>query len=227
MVFNGQILPGDVDRFRFRAHAGQDLVMEAQARHLIPYMPDAVPGWFQAVLTLYDPKGREVAYADRYRVSQDPVLFYHVPLDGEYVVEVRDALYRGREDFVYRLSVGEEPFVTQMFPLGGRTGAETVASIAGWNLPESQLKLDTRPGPENVRYAVLKGNKGLSNRLPYVVDDLPECTETEPNDTRENAQHLTLPGRTPDPAAAKRDLDLPAHGWPPSVTAAAVALASA
>jgi len=193
MVFNGQILPGDVNRFRFRALAGQDLVMEAQARRLIPYMADAVPGWFQAVLTLYDSKGREVAYADRYRVGQDPVLFYHVPLDGEYVVEVCDALYRGREDFVYRLSVGERPFVTQMFPLGGRTGTEALASISGWNLPESRLKLDTRPGPEHIRYASLNRDKLLSNRLPYVVDDLPECMEAEPNDTRENAQPLTPP----------------------------------
>jgi hypothetical protein len=32
----------------------------------------------------------------------------------------RDALYRGREDFVYRIAIGELPFVTDIFPLGGR-----------------------------------------------------------------------------------------------------------
>jgi hypothetical protein len=193
MVFNGQLLPGEVDRFRFRAHAGQNLVMEAQARRLIPYMADAVPGWFQAVLTLYNSNGRELAYADDYRISPDPVLFYHVPLDGEYVVEVRDAIYRGREDFIYRLLIGERPFVTQMFPLGGSTGTEAMVSIGGWNLPESRLKLDTRPGPEDVRYAVLNRDKWISNRLPYVVDELPECTDTEPNDAGANAQCLTPP----------------------------------
>ena len=32
------------------------------------------------------------------------------------------AIYRGREDFVYRITIGELPFVTSIFPLGGRAG---------------------------------------------------------------------------------------------------------
>ena len=47
---NGQIMPGDVDRFSFRARKGARLVLAASARELIPYLADAVPGWFQAVL---------------------------------------------------------------------------------------------------------------------------------------------------------------------------------
>ncbi|MDD3927560.1 MAG: PPC domain-containing protein [bacterium] len=105
VLINGQIMPGDVDRFRFRARQGQRLVIVAQARRLIPYLPDAVPGWFQAVLALYDAAGKEVAYVDDYLTSPDPVVFYDVPQDGEYVAEIRDALYRGREDFVYRFSI--------------------------------------------------------------------------------------------------------------------------
>jgi len=63
-LLNGQIMPGDVDRFRFRAQQGQQLVIETQARSLIPYLADAVPGLFQATLALYDTKGKEVAFAD-------------------------------------------------------------------------------------------------------------------------------------------------------------------
>src|SRR6185369_8190875 len=33
------------------------------------------------------------------------VIQYRVPADGEYSVEIRDALYRGREDFVYRITI--------------------------------------------------------------------------------------------------------------------------
>ena len=55
-------------------------------------------------------------------------------------------IYRGREDFVYRIAVGEQPFITQMFPLGGRSGLP-VASIAGWNLPGNRVRLDTKAGP--------------------------------------------------------------------------------
>lgn len=193
VVLNGQIMPGDVDRFRFRARQGQPLVIEAQARSLIPYLADAVPGWFQATLALYDAKGNEVAYADDYRFNPDPVLFYRIPADGEYEVEIRDSLYRGREDFVYRIAVSDRPFITQAFPLGGPAGGETVASVSGWNLPETRLTLNTQPGNEGIRRTVYVKGKRRSNSLLYAVNMLPECDETKSNDTVKRAQRIDLP----------------------------------
>ena len=191
-VLNGRIMPGDLDRFRFRAKRGQRLVIETDARHLDPFLADTVPGWFQAVVALYDAKGREVAFADDYRFDPDPVLFYQVPEDGEYELEVRDAIYRGREDFVYRIAVGELPFITQAFPLGGRAAVRTVAAVDGWNLPSKQLPLDTRPGDERIRQTALREGERMSNEVTYAVDTLPERTETEPNDVQ-NAQRISLP----------------------------------
>jgi hypothetical protein len=193
VLLNGQILPGDADRFRFRARQGQKLVMSVQARHLIPYLADAVPGWFQATLALYDSKGKEVGFADDYRFDPDPVLFYEVPKDGEYVLEIRDSIYRGREDFVYRIAVGEQPFITHMFPLGGCAGEKAVASIDGWNLPGKRLRLDTLPGEDCIRHATLSGDGCISNCVPYAVDTLPECDEKEPNDNPKHAQRVALP----------------------------------
>src|SRR5208283_2109058 len=96
------------------------------ARELLPYLADAVPGWLQAVLTLYDARGKELEYEADFRFHPDPVLLFKIPSDGEYVLEIRDALYRGREDFVYRIAVGELPFVTSIFPLGGRAGTRAI-----------------------------------------------------------------------------------------------------
>ena len=127
-VINGQIMPGDVDRFRFKAGRGQPLLVRTHARSLIPYLADAVPGWFQMVVALYDSDGREVAWADDFRFDPDPVLFFQVPRDGEYELEVRDAIYRGREDFVYRIEVGQQAFITSGFPLGAREGSEATAA---------------------------------------------------------------------------------------------------
>ena len=45
------------------------------------------------------------------------------PSDGEYVVQIRDSIYRGREDFVYRITLGELPYVTSIFPFGGPAAA--------------------------------------------------------------------------------------------------------
>jgi hypothetical protein len=103
--------PGDTDRCRFEAHKGLRLVCAVSARELMPYLADAVPGWFQPALRLVDDKGDELAYADHYRFHPDPVLECTIPRDGEYLLEIRDALYRGREDFVYRitLAAGAEP----------------------------------------------------------------------------------------------------------------------
>jgi len=193
VLLNGQITPGEVDRFRLRARKGQRLVIRLQARQLIPYLADAVPGWFQATMALHDPNGNEVAYDDDYRFDPDPVLFYKIPEDGVYGLEVRDALYRGRDDFVYRIAVGELPFITQMFPLGGQAGAPTVASITGWNLRTEKLQLDTQPGGDAIRRAVVGQDQGLCGEVPYAVDALPECAETEPNDATGDAQNLTLP----------------------------------
>jgi hypothetical protein len=112
-ILNGQMMPGTMDRYRFHAAKGQHLVAAAEARELIPYISDAVPGWFQATLTLRDSTGRQVAYADHHFFHPDPVLSYDIPADGEYVLEVHDSIFRGREDFVYRVSVGDFPAAPQ------------------------------------------------------------------------------------------------------------------
>jgi hypothetical protein len=208
VLLNGQILPGDVDRFRFRARRGQRLVIEAQARRLIPYLADAVPGWFQATLTLYDNSGNELAFNDDFRFDPDPILFYEVPDTGVYELEIRDAIYRGREDFVYRIAVGEQPFITQTFPLGGEVGATTVASIAGWNLSSDRMRLDTRPGADRIRQTAVRQDEFLSNPVIYAVDSLPECDEVEPNDTVEGAQPIDLPRIVNGRIARPGDVDV-------------------
>ena len=188
---NGQTLPGGVDRYRFQAHKGMDLVVVAAARELIPYLPDAVPGWFQAALALYDAKGHELEHADHYLFHPDPVLHFEIPKDGEYVVEIRDSIYRGREDFVYRITLGELPYLTSIFPLGGPAGAQTTVELKGWNLPVTTLT-QTKTEPGIYPLSVRKEDR-VSNRVPFAVDTLPECLEKEPNNSIATAQRVTLP----------------------------------
>ena len=188
-----QYLPGDVDRYRFRALKGQDLVVAASARELMPYLADAVPGWFQATLALYDAGGKEVAYDDDFRFQPDPVLRYKIPGDGEYVVEIKDALYRGREDFVYRITIGAVPFITGVFPLGGPSGAKTSTELSGWNLPTTKLTVDAKGAKAGYYPVSLRAGAISSNRVPFALDTLPEALEREPNDTPANPQRVTLP----------------------------------
>jgi hypothetical protein len=187
-----QYMPGDVDRYRFTARKGQHLVIAVAARELTPYLADAVPGWFQAVVTIFDSSGHEVAYDDDYRFHPDPVLHYEIPADGEYVAEIRDALYRGREDFVYRMTIGELPFITGVFPLGGPAGRRTKIAVTGWNLPSRTTAFDARRKETGV-YPIAVDGASRSNTMPFAVSDLPETIEREPNDSRARAQQLKLP----------------------------------
>ncbi|HUT95480.1 MAG TPA: peptidase [Thermoguttaceae bacterium] len=193
IVLNGQILPGGADRFAFPAHKGSRLVAVASARDLIPYLADAVPGWFQASLTLYDAEGNEVAYAEDYRFQPDPVLYYEVPVDGRYVLEIKDAMYRGRQDFVYRVTLGEVPFVTDVFPLGARRGAGATVELMGWNLPLETLTLDASHKEPGIHPLSVLDAEQIVNRVPFACDALPECFDQEENDGPDKAQQVDPP----------------------------------
>lgn len=193
VVINGQIGPGDVDRFRIRAEEGDRLVLRAQARELVPYLADAVPGWFQAVVAVYDESGQEVAYVDDFRHRPDPALLFEAPRPGEYEVMIRDSIYRGREDFVYRLSIAEGPFITSVYPAGGTEGKLVSSHVDGWNLPTDRIQLDTNPGGATIRPVALSAPSGSSNPVPVAVGDLPETEEAEPNGSPDDAQLVQLP----------------------------------
>jgi len=188
-----QYAPGDADRYTFDARQGQDLVLSVSARDVMPYLADAVPGWFQATIALTDADGREVAYDDDYRFQPDPVLHYRIPADGAYTVEIKDALYRGREDFVYRLSIGELPFVTSVFPLGGPARAKTAVDVSGWNLPTGTVMMDaTGAGPGTAMLTVRRGTL-ISNRVAFAIDGMRDIVEREPNNAPAEAAKLALP----------------------------------
>lgn len=192
-VLNGQIMPGDVDGFRFAARKGQVLVFRAHARSLVPYLADAVPGWFQAVLTLYDAAGKEVAYDDDFYFDPDPVLVYEVPADGDYTLTISDSIYRGREDFVYRIEAGELPFIDHIFPLGGPENSQVAVQLYGANLPCTKMVHKTSgnaPGTEKIS---VEKDGLVSNIRLFGVDALPETLETGSNDLPSQAQKGIAP----------------------------------
>lgn len=102
-AIDGQIMPGETDIWHFTAKKDEKLVFRTFARALVPFMGDCVPGYFQCILELRDSRNRRIAYADDNGFDPDPTLCCTIPEDGEYALHVRDALYRGRADFIYRI----------------------------------------------------------------------------------------------------------------------------
>ena len=171
VVLNGQIMPGEVDRFPLQLVGGQKLVVAAQARKLIPYLADAVPGWFQAIVALYDANGKQLICDDDCGFDPDPAFVFRVPSDGQYTLEIRDAIYRGREDFVYRVDVGDETLIKSLFPLGGRGGVPMGAGRMDKDVCSKLAEEHFQPsgGP------------------------LPQCSEVEPNETGQTSMRVKLP----------------------------------
>ncbi|MFO1450033.1 MAG: hypothetical protein U1F61_17880 [Opitutaceae bacterium] len=149
----------------------------SRARSLIPYLADAVPGWFQAVLRPRpDESGREVAYNDDSHFNPDPTLSIAVPRDGTYVLEINDSLYRGRQDFIYRIALGELPLITGLFPLGlaGQSGRQFGRLEPPNDPPSSTRRLLARPD------GVFLSNRLPSNAVAFAFDRDPNKPRRSP-----------------------------------------------
>lgn len=108
-VVNGAIeQPRASHYYRFSARAGETFVFAALSMKLGYHL--------DPTLTLFDSDGTKLAFADdpgaddrsdEYQLDND--LSYRFTKDGAYVVAVRDAMYRGGEQLVYRLTIERRP----------------------------------------------------------------------------------------------------------------------
>lgn len=164
-VLCGYVTPGGVDYFRFEGKKGQTIVASVKARQLVPYIADAVPGWFQPVLKIVDSKGKEIAYSDDYHHFVDPVITTTLPKDDKYTIMIHDAIYRGREDFNYRIHLGVIPFVTGRYPAYGVVGKKVKQEIAGVNL--GTTKSSTKVKKEGYNQVTFTNEIGTSNAVSF------------------------------------------------------------
>ncbi|MCP4172474.1 MAG: hypothetical protein GY758_17060, partial [Fuerstiella sp.] len=138
---------------------------------------------------------RSLASASHFPGRYDPALTFTAPHDGEYVVEVRDELYRGRSEFTYRLTIGELPFVTSAFPAGGRRGTTIPVRLTGYNLGDTTTVnvVTAAETPQNRQFERVTTSLGASNSIAFETGDPPELTEGEPNDDADRAVVAAVP----------------------------------
>ncbi|MBR2357921.1 MAG: PPC domain-containing protein [Lentisphaeria bacterium] len=130
-AINGQITPGETDRYKFNAKKNEVITFQLYGRFFNPFIGDGVPGHFQPVLEVCDAGKKVLAYADDNFFDPDPVLTFTAPEDGVYTLNVRDALYRGRLDFVYRINVfnGKQPAPNAAAPVIGKVPFKDMGSL--------------------------------------------------------------------------------------------------
>lgn len=164
-VLCGQVTPGGIDYFKFSGKGGDRIVAAVKGRQLVPYIADAVPGWFQPVIKIVDSRGREVAYSDDYLYNVDPVIITTLPKDGDYTLMIHDAIYRGRADFNYRVQIGVIPFVAGRYPAYGIVGKKVKQRLAGENLGAEQTTVKVKK--EGYNQLTFTNEIGTSNAVSF------------------------------------------------------------
>ena len=164
-VLCGQVTPGGIDYFRFSGNKGDNIVASVKGRQLVPYIADAVPGWFQPIIKIVDSRGREIAYSDDYYHNVDPLIITTLPKDGDYTLMIHDAIYRGRQDFNYRIQLGVIPYVTGRYPAYGVVGKKVKQSLEGVNLDATTATVKVKKaGYNNLTYT---NSTGTSNGVSF------------------------------------------------------------
>lgn len=134
-IVNGHAEANSIDYFRFQVKKGQRVLVVCAAKSINSRM--------DPVLILQDLTGREL---DRNR--RGGLLDYTSQADGALMLKVHDFLYRGGEDYFYRLSVGTGPHLDFVFPPSGLAGTKSKFTLYGRNLPggtPSEFKLHGKP----------------------------------------------------------------------------------
>lgn len=209
VVVNGKIDPkADIDCIKFAGKAGQKLVAAIAAFSLEIHGQYKDYGIADFSLELLDADGRTLAAAED-SLGFDPLIEHTLPRDGDYFVRVTMLNFGGYPDAVYRLTLGEVPYVIGTFPSGLQRGIETEFELFGPNVPpgtKRRLKADadtTFP----LQYLALNDlpNSGLD--IPLAIGDFAEQLETEPNNDREHAQPISWPATANARFAEPTDAD--------------------
>lgn len=129
-VVNGRLeKAGDVDCFQFEATAGQRIILDCQA--------ERIDSRLRAILEVFDAQGRRLAVNRGYS-GIDPLIDFHAPANGVYVVRVQDLLASGGSDFYYRLELDTTPRVAFSIPNVIQRGQLNRVTLFGWNLTNQQ-----------------------------------------------------------------------------------------
>lgn len=140
VTINGQSTGGpDVDWYRFTGVAGQRILLDGQCKRIDSRMDLAI--------TLFTESGMIIGES-RYADSHESLVDVTLPANGKYFVKVHDALFAAGPGYVYRISIGQLPYLDFVFPPAGLPGSNDEYTFYGRNLPGGQpspFELDGRP----------------------------------------------------------------------------------
>lgn len=177
--------------YRFRAKKGDRISFDVLAHRLG---------------TSLDPKitvseahsGKELLYVnDSPGLQTDARATLICPNDGEYIIELQDALHRGGNDYLFRLRIGDFPRATLSMPMVAERGQQTEVRFIGPNIDDvpSQIITPSKDTKVAVHWLAPVGKSGYSGwPVALTLSNRPESVANEPNDTINQANTMPVPG---------------------------------
>jgi hypothetical protein len=214
----------DIDMYRFRAEAGAALIFDLLAAR------NGSGG--DLALTLLDARGHIVKHSEDHFLW-DPFISHTFKEAGEYFLAIRPLDGRGNPDFAYQLTIRPGPYLASVFPMGARQGTASELMTRGQMLAGAK-RVEVERGlgqelevtalssaadaatfqvnvaqaaPLGVHHLRLLTQAGWSNPVKFLVGDLPELIEVEPNDVSDKAQRVSFPVTINGRIERKGDLD--------------------
>ncbi|PAW76186.1 MAG: hypothetical protein B9S33_21085 [Pedosphaera sp. Tous-C6FEB] len=178
--------PGKAVEFSFNAVAGQNLVCDLAAERL---GSKAV----NAMLTLLDERGRVLAVNRGFDGRSDALLVHRLAAAGRYTLRVSDLQYMASPEHFFRVSVGELPVVTGVFPLAVPAEKETEVQLTGENLPPG-ASAKVKAGAMGEVAVPVDAEKFRARKEFKVLVGATELVEVEPNNSPASATSIQIPG---------------------------------
>ncbi len=195
----------DVDFFKFEAKEGDWLTFEVYCARLQDKIHD-LQNHAKPMLVLYEADGRELASNDHFYFA-DPMLSYQVPRSGTYYLQIRDSTYDGDPRWVYALLATDRPYASHVYPMAGNPNRKIMVEPVGSAARKAKQVALTAPGTPGVHRIALDLGGERTNPVTFLVSDLPQVLETEPNDTPAQATRVSIPCGINGRIGRDRDLD--------------------
>ncbi|MBT4691808.1 MAG: hypothetical protein HOB73_00505, partial [Planctomycetaceae bacterium] len=195
------------DYFKLELTAGQRIIVECLA--------ERIGSRANSVLTVLDEQGQELVQNND-GIGVDSLVDFTATNAGTYMITVRDFVYRGGAEYLYRLLIKSGSHVDYVIPSVGKLATASQYTIVGRNLPGGKPLSDVFVDGVQLEYltqniqfppaAVLKTGRTLvegsiartdisvlGDNVAFSVSDLPVAVESVENESADTATKLDVP----------------------------------
>ena len=183
VTINGRVFPReDVDAWSFDAQAGQAITCSLAAEEFGSPL--------KGRLEIRGAGGKPLA--ETTGTAGEVRLRFVAAETGRYEVRIHDIQFGGLQNYVYRLTMTNGPWLDAVYPLGGQRGTEIKLETLGQSMSGTLAVKVPDSSPTILYHSFDHAGRPL-NPVRFDVDELPELLEVEPNNSSAQARPAPLP----------------------------------